>query len=344
MRLRRSLVVAGAATFVVIASCTIFDGLDGQVIGADGGDAGGGDANLLAGQQSGYLSLADGVAFCTNAFTCPNLPISVEFAVDVPVDPNRFSSCVSWVSGPLPKDRHGVSETSAMLQCSAHATSCLAADGCMWSEVIDPTDPRCNGRDAGALGTCGDDGGTVYFCGQNHEAVHCANTYFAAGSSCMYDDAGAPWCTRLPCASEQCLGDKLDYCGGDGLQYSQNCAIGGFTCGLDSTEGFDDCLTNGVAKRCTSLAVSCVGTTATICDSLYESDFNCGAYGGSCDATNFPRCAAPNETCTPFDSDVDVCTGDTIALCVGGAKTTFDCTSLGKHCVAGTSGQSSHCQ
>ena len=342
---RRALVAGFACAAVVVASCTIFDGLDDKVTGADGGtEAGGGDASLLPGQQAGFLSLSDGVLFCSNAFSCPNLPISTEFAVDVPVDSNRFSSCIDWVSGPLPKDRNGATETAALLQCAARATTCIDADGCMWSDVIDSSDPRCNGKDAGKLGSCGDDGGSVYFCNQNAEIVHCDNAEFAAGSTCMYDDAGAPWCTRLPCGSEQCIGDKLDYCGTDGLQYSQNCALGGFTCGLDSQEGFDDCLTNGAAKKCSTLGVACAGTTVTLCDSILESHYDCGSYGGTCDATNFPRCALPNESCTPFDPDVDVCSGNTIALCVGGTKVPFDCTSVGKTCVAGSSGQSSHCQ
>jgi hypothetical protein len=342
----RTILVGAAATVAIAASCTIFDGLDNRVIDADaeaGADAQG-DVVLPAGEQPGFLSLADGVAFCSNAFACPNLPTSVEFSIDVPVDPGHFSSCIDWVSGPLPKDRNGVAATAAILQCAAQATSCTAAAGCMWDEVINTNDPRCVGKDGGQGGQCGDDGGSVYFCNSNPGIVHCGNAYFAAGSSCLYDDAGLPWCNRLPCSGQQCLGDMLDYCGTDGMQYSENCALGGFTCGYDSTLGYDDCLTNGSAKKCTALAISCVGATVTICDGAYVADYDCGAYGGTCDASGFPRCARPNETCTPSDADIDVCTGDVISLCVGGQKTTFDCTSIGKTCVAGVSGQSSHCQ
>jgi hypothetical protein len=351
--MRRSVfALAGVGVAALVGRCTIFDGLDAGT--PDGGDAAAGDAqtdmqtvdqNLPPGEQSGYLSLADGVAFCSNAFACPNLTTSTEFSVDVPVDPNHFSSCIDWVSGPLPKDRNGHDVTAAILQCAAQATTCNAADGCMWDEVITSGDPRCTGKDAGKVGSCGDDGGSVYYCNSNPGIVHCANTYFTSGSTCLYDDAGSPFCAHLPCSGQQCLGDTLSFCGLDGLQYTQNCAMGGFTCGFDTTENFDDCLTNGTAKRCTTLAINCTATTISLCDSTYVSDFNCAAFGGTCDTTGFPRCTRPGETCTPQDGDIDLCTGtSSITLCVGGAKTTFDCASIGKTCVAASGGQSAHCK
>jgi len=332
----------------VVASCTIFDGLQVGVDGGEGGSDGGGDVandqNLLPGQQPGYLSLSDGVAFCSNAFACPNLTNSTEFSADVPVDANHFSSCVDWVSGPLPSDRNGHDATAAVLQCAANATTCNGADGCFWDEVITSGDPRCAGKDAGKVGSCGDDGGSVYYCNSNPAIVHCGNSYFAAGTTCQYDDAGTPFCSQLPCASQTCLGDMLEFCGNDGLEFSQNCAMGGFTCGFDTTEGFDDCLTNGAAKKCTTLAINCSGTTVALCDSTYVSNFDCSTYGGSCDQTSFPRCKRPNETCTPADGDVDICTGTSISLCVGGTKQAFDCASIGKTCVPAASGQSGHCK
>ena len=334
-----------ALAFTFIGACTVFDGLDGKVITDGGGDVvAPNDANLIQGEQVGYLSVADGVAFCSNVFACPNLATSVEWSIDVPVDQNHFSSCVDWVSGPLPKDRNGHDVTAAILQCIAKAKSCTAAGACLWQEQLPTGDPRCNGKDAGKLGSCGDDGGSIYFCGANPGLLHCANAFFSAGSTCMYDDAGAPWCTTLPCGAQQCLGDMLSYCGTDGLQFSQNCAMGGFTCGFDSKEGYDDCLTNGSRKVCNSLAISCSGTTVEICDGYFISDYDCATYGGTCDQTGFPRCKRPNESCTPLDGDVDVCTANNLTLCVNGAKTTFDCTTLGKTCAGASGGQSGHCQ
>ncbi|HEY2365526.1 MAG TPA: hypothetical protein VGH87_04030 [Polyangiaceae bacterium] len=337
--------VALALVVTFFGACTVFDGLDGKVVTDGGSDAiVPNDANLLQGEQPGYLSVSDGVAFCSNVFACPNLATSVEWSIDVPVDTNHFSSCVDWVSGPLPKDRNGHDITAPILQCIAKATSCNAAGACLWQEVIDVGDPRCAGKDAGKLGSCGDDGGSIYFCGASPGLVHCNNAFFTAGSSCMYDDAGAPWCTTLPCGAQQCLGDMLTYCGTDGLQFSQNCAMGGFTCGLDAKEGYDDCLTNGSRKVCNSLAISCSGNTVEICDGYFVSDFDCATYGGTCDQTAFPRCKRPNESCTALDGDVDVCAGNALTLCVNGEKTSFDCTTLGKTCAGASGGQSGHCQ
>ena len=344
----RALVLGLGGAFALVAACTVFDGLDGKVKDGGGPDGGGDvvsptDAGLLQGEQTGYLSLADGVALCSNVFACPNLATDIEF-MDVPVDPNHFSSCVDWVSGPLPSDRNGHDVTAAVLKCVASAKTCTAAGACLWDEVLNTGDPRCAGKDAGPLGTCGDDGGSVYFCTANPSIVHCNNAYFASGSTCLYDDAGSPWCNTLPCTGQQCLGDLLSYCGTDGVQYSQNCALGGFTCGFDTKEGYDDCLTNGSRKKCTSLAINCSGTTVEVCDSLFVSNYDCATYGGTCDQTGFPRCKRPNEKCTPLDGDVDVCVGNNLTICVNGEKTNFDCTSLGKTCAGASGGQSGHCQ
>lgn len=341
-RLRVLLVFGGIAAAIVVARCTIFDGLEGRVITDAGTKDAGDEQALILGQQPGYLSLADGVAFCSNAFACTNLPTSTEF-IDVPVDANHFSSCVDWVSGPLPSDRNGHDVTAAVLRCAAQAKSCDEAGGCLWDEVISLPDPRCAGKDAGALGSCGDDGGSVYFCGQNPGILHCANTYFQAGSVCVYDDAGSPWCDT-PCTTDQCIGDVLSYCAIDGTQVSRNCGMLGMTCGFDNVEGFNDCLTQGSAKTCSALAVNCSGTTVAMCDGIYVSDYDCSTYGGACDQSVFPRCKKPYETCTPFDGDIDVCTGTSISLCVNGQKTSFDCSSIGKTCAAASGGQSGHCQ
>ena len=150
-----AIVAAAGAAAAIVASCTIFDGLDDRVIegGAEAGDAQTSDGPLLPGQQAGFLSLADAVAFCSNVFACPNLQPSVEISVTVPIDSNTFSSCVDWLTGPLPKDRNGVSQAAAQLLCAAKATTCQAAGACFWDDVIDSTDPRCAGKDAGKAGS-----------------------------------------------------------------------------------------------------------------------------------------------------------------------------------------------
>lgn len=347
---RRAIVLGLASVIAVIGACTIFDGLDGRVIGADAGDGGGSDVasdqNLPPNTQAGYLSLSDGVQFCSNAFACPLLTESVEFSIDVPVDANHFSSCVDWVSGPLPADRVGHDDTAQYLLCAAKATSCVAATSCMWYEVLSPQDTRCKNIDAGTgAGQCEEDGGAVYFCGATPSIEHCTNGYYPSGFSCTKGNDNIVYCASPTCTGDQCTGAFLEFCGATNKIYNGwDCAVGGFTCGFDTTEGYNDCLTNGVAKICNALSVTCQGNTVALCDSAYESHYDCGNYGGTCDQTGFPRCKRPTELCTPLDADVDVCNGTNIQLCVGGQKTMFDCASIGKTCVTGTAGQSSHCQ
>lgn len=336
---------AAGAAIVVAASCTIFDGLDAKVTGAEGGVDGGGDTVAPPDTQPGYLSLSDGVAFCSNAFACSLLPSGVEFSVDVPVDSNNFSSCVGWVSGPLPKDRVGHDSTAKFLDCAAKATSCADASKCFWYEPLATNDPRCAGLDAGANGACEEDASALYFCAAGNPAIeHCSNAFFPAGFSCVTGADGLPYCAGKTCAGDQCNGSFLEFCGATNKLYNgQDCSAGGFTCGFDSTEGYNDCLTNGVAKTCSALAVACQGDVVAICDGAFESHYDCSASGGTCDQTAFPRCKLPGETCTPMDANVNVCTGSSISLCVGGQTTSFDCASIGKTCVPGQNGKSGHC-
>ncbi|HSQ65060.1 MAG TPA: hypothetical protein VLM85_17675 [Polyangiaceae bacterium] len=348
-RLRTAGTIVGAgmvAVLGVVASCTIFDGLESRIDGG-GGDGGGdavGDSVLPANTQPGYLALADGVKFCSNAFACPLLGQSTEFSIDVPVDSNHFSSCIGWVAGPLPKNRLGHDSTAKFLTCAAGATSCGAATGCMWYEVLAPGDPRCAGYDAGIAGACADDGGSLLLCNQP-SVEHCNNAYFPSGASCMKGVDTYNYCARPTCSGDQCAGSMLEFCGATNKIYNGwDCAAGGFSCGFDSTEGYVDCLTDGTAKKCSALSVTCQSGIASICDGVYESHYDCNNYGGTCDQTSFPRCTLPGETCTPFDPGIDTCNGSSITLCYGGQKTTFDCASVGKTCVAGANGQTDHCQ
>ncbi len=308
------LVISTTAIASVVASCTVFDGLqasadagatdDAATVVDAGGDSG---PDLSHNTQPGYLSLADGVAFCSNAFSCPLLAPSVEFSIDVPVDPNHFSSCVDWVSAPLPKNRVGRDTTAKFLQCAANAKTCAAAAGCMWYELLDQSDGRCKTLDAGDAGTtgvCAEDGGALYFCnGTSPSIEHCDNGYFPAGFGCTPGKDGLSYCASPTCTGDQCMGSNLQFCGATNLILNGwNCNAGGFTCGFDAVEGFNDCLTNGVAKRCNTLSVTCAGDAGdivTLCDSVYTSEYDCNVYGGKCERTGaMPRCTRPGAACT----------------------------------------------
>ena len=344
-------------TLAILGACTTFNGL--SVPDQSGADAtsdvinnndAGNDALPSTDGGGGFLSLEDAVKFCVNAFNCPNLATSTIESIDVPVDTQHFSSCVDWMNGPLPPDRVGVAQTALALECAAKATTCKAAVDCMWFGIIDPTDSRCVGIDAGPLtdagydkGVCIEDGGGVIYC--NYDTIqHCGNPYFPAGSICKAGTDGIHYCDlTIPCGTTtNCNGSVLTFCGVNGDRAGHDCAVGGFTCGTDIS-GDTDCLTNGTLRNCTTVGATCSGDTVDVCDSQYSSAYDCSAAGGTCDATFTARCKRPTDTCTPSSPGIDKCTGDTIQLCSGGQPQNFDCTSIGLKCKPAASGQTGHC-
>jgi hypothetical protein len=81
-----------------------------------------------------------------------------------------------------------------------------------------------------------------------------------------------------------------------------------------------------------------------VCDGYDDSEFDCAALGGTCSAKGGSAlCVRSDDVCSPFDSDVNVCAGTTVALCVGGRKQALDCASLGMTCIAGAGAESGHC-
>jgi hypothetical protein len=117
----------------------------------------------------------------------------------------------------------------------------------------------------------------------------------------------------------------------------RQCPVSGYTCGNDPDSGISQCLTrpNG-AKTCVGQGLAtCDGDFVQVCDGKMLSEFDCSAIGGTCVlGEGPPRCARPNETCTPFDLAVNQCHGSRIDLCVAGSPTSFDCASIGQRCVA----------
>lgn len=341
-----------AASLAAASSCTIFDGLtvpseggaDAVAEAGDAGDGGGAEGG------SGYLSLADGVRFCSNAFKCPFLAPSSLQSLGVPVDIAHFSGCVSWVAGPIPPDRPGIDVQRRALECAARANGCTAAGTCMWWENIDPKDPRCTGYDGGANGSCADDAGTVQYC-TGGILAHCDNEGYAPGSFCQKGKDGEWRCALQMCAqnqSESCMGAYEMYCGAtSNLWQGLNCAATGYTCGLDPQSGFINCLTGGQLKACSATSVTCgaSGTNVSVCDGVQVGEFNCLALGGTCDGiAALPRCKLPNEQCSPYDVNVDQCTGSTLAMCVGGRKQSFDCASIGLVCKPAAGMVGAHCE
>jgi len=342
-----------AGSIVLASACTIFDGLtvpaeagpDVQPTPTDGGDAGEGGT-----PGGGYLSLADGVKFCANAFKCPYLAPSTLQSLGVPVDVAHFSGCVSWVSGPIPPDRPGIDAQRRSLECAARANGCTAAGSCMWWENIDPKDTRCNGYDGGTNGACTDEGGTLQYC-KDGILAHCNSEGYIAGSSCMKGMDGTYRCATKVCpmnTTEACQGVYETYCGsGSNLVQGLNCAITGYTCGLDPMSGYINCLTGGQLKTCSATSVTCggAGSIVSVCDGSQVNEFNCAALGGTCDGmAALPRCKLPSDQCSPYDANVDACSGSTLSMCVGGKKTSFDCASAGLACKPAAGMVGAHCE
>jgi hypothetical protein len=299
-----------------------------------------------------YLTVADAAKVCSLLATCPEpeLAQSITESTGVPVDFGNFANCMEWVAGPIPSNRIGLTIQRSVLSCVAMATSCVAAGKCLSEELFAAGDPRCAGLDAGddagdaasdaapSLDTCLDNGATVQRCSGGN-ALHCGSAYFEGGAKCLTGADGTSWCaTGTMCTqATTCAGSNLEYCGsGTQLRFGINCAAVGNTCGIDPKTKQADCLTDGTVQLCPDTSSDCDKDRVKVCDFDRYSIFDCAKLGGTCSKDlGSALCVRPGDTCTPFDPDVNVCTGTSISLCLAGAKTSFDCASIKKTCVAG---------
>jgi len=343
------------ASVVIVASgaCTVFDGLS---VPSDASsetspeastpETGGGDG----GAPAGFLSIDDAVKFCANAFKCPWLPSSIITDYGVPVDALHFSGCVNWIAGPIPPDRVGASLQAKWLKCAADAKTCADTSNCLWWELMDPaTDPRCaTMKDAGPFGACAEDAGAAYYC-KDGIVAHCLHAGYAPGSSCLTGTNGDHRCalSKNCMTPDSCMSSYEVYCGASSnLREGIDCAITGYTCGLDPMGGLIQCLTEGQYKTCNAVAVTCDqnGAIVSVCDGAQVNEYKCTSLGGTCDNTgSVPRCKIPNETCSPYDMAEDQCMGTSISMCVGGKKLNYDCSKVGLTCKPGAGAVSAHC-
>jgi hypothetical protein len=342
-----------AFALATAAACTVFNGLAVTSKGDDAApppvdstaDSVVIDAPAEAAPEAGpppqsYLSLQQGAQLCTLAIACPLLPSTIQLSIGVPIDGNNFSLCMEWANGPIPGTRQGFMLQQAVLQCMAQATSCAAASACAVYENIVTTDPRCIAADGGS--TCLDDGGTAVNCTTGY-AEYCANGGYTPGGVCNKGTDGLTVCSLggldAGCPPDiSCIGTFEDFCGTDGLHIRYNCATFG-----------DPCVYAEAGAQCgeacgTVGALVCDGNVVKSCDGIEQSPFDCADMGGTCSSKqNAIYCARPTDGCTPLDSDVNVCSGTTLSLCVGGQKTSFDCSSIAKQCVPGIVPETLHC-
>ena len=333
---------------VTLCGCPSLDGFAG-----DGGSDVTTETAADGGSGGGYLSTADAVRFCSRALTCPNLQKSTQISLDIPVDGANFAACVSWLTSALPPSRVGVTQARTALECASQASSCSNASGCMWFEFVSPSDPRCVGYAGGNFGACSPNLASTYLCDFGFIA-HCDNPFNYTGSSCLKGSGGYYFCAVSSglCATADggapppsCSGSFFEYCN-EGFLVGYDCEVQGETCGLDPGSKQYACLSGGHFKSCpTAGQVACSGDLVQSCDGLTLSEFDCAALGGTCDGSGaVPRCALPTDTCSPYDGTSNVCTADVVSLCVNGQPASFDCTSVGMHCVAGSGKITAHCE
>jgi hypothetical protein len=349
--------IAGAAG-LLSSGCP---SLDGFASGADASASDDADSAIEAGDAGdsspalvGYLSVADAARFCSKALTCPNLALSTQHSIGVPIDANNYSACVSWLAGQLPPNRIGLPQADSLLRCAESAGTCAAANACMWWEVMAPNDLRCAGIDGGDI-ACSPTADAIYNCSDTPPYIwHCNSEVYYPGSSCVFDDASASGgffgcAVANGCAgvspTGQCMGNVTAYCGLGDHVFAYDCSVLGLPCGYDKSVPTYDCLTNGKEIFCPDSGAppACAGSVVSLCAGSFQGGIDCSSFNATCDGTGTPRCKLPGDTCSPSDATVNVCSGDGISLCVSGQPTTLDCTSIGLHCVQGSGAQTPHC-
>jgi hypothetical protein len=113
---------------------------------------------------------------------------------------------------------------------------------------------------------------------------------------------------------------------------------------VDPDSGATDCLAGDSIKPCNSAGADCRGDIVAVCDGTDESEFDCAAFQGTCSKQQgAARCVRSGDSCSPFDQNINVCTGASIAVCVGGQASNLDCSQIGMSCKPGVGAQSGHC-
>jgi len=322
-----------AALAFGLLGCTVFDGLSVP-------------AAMLAGPS--YLSLDQGARACSLVLRCPRLSEAIARSVGVPASAASFSTCLTWLAGPLPSNRFGIGAQQGLLACVSEAAGCEEALGCVFVEPLAADDARC----VGAIGdVCGSDGMLVD-CASGL-AGRCPSPHWGAGSECRLGLASEGRCALGGCLPEmsappRCTSGVYVRCDpATNLKVAQDCRTVGLTC-PEGAEGADaQCATEDGVFPCDEPgATTCSpdGTRARACDGSLASEFDCASMGASCvEDEAGARCAAAGEACSPRDSGIDACEGSVISLCVAGRRSTLDCASLGLGCVPPAGDRSGFC-
>lgn len=330
----RVMFVAPLVSLIFIAyGCTVFDGLTVPTPQIP---------------YPGYLSLRDGVYVCHLVQQCPLLSAGIARSIGVPADETQFSACLSWLSGPIPANRYGLAAQAAMLDCLAQAMDCSSALQCAHAEPLSKTDPRC-------IGVVGDQclpGGILLDC-TTEIAERCRSVYYGAGSECELGLSGSGRCALSACSLDsspppRCTSGVYVRCDpATNLRVAQDCNTVGLTC-PEGAEGADaQCATEDGVFPCDDPGHAvCApdGFRVRVCDGALASEFDCLAMDGHCVAEKSGgRCVRPTDNCSPDSAGIDECQGNTISLCVGGQRLSFDCGDVGLSCIPSSGLKRGYC-
>lgn len=334
LRWIRGILVAPLVSLVCSAyGCTVFDGLTVPPPRIP---------------YSGYLSLRDGVRACHLVQACPLLAEGVARSIGVPTNEEQFSTCLSWLSGPLPANRYGLAAQAAMLGCLANTLDCSTALECAHAEPLAKDDPRC----LGVVGNQCLEGGILLDC-TTEIAERCHSVYYGAGSECELGLSGAGRCALSACMQgssppPRCTSGVYVRCDpATNLRVAQDCNTVGLTC-PEGAEGADaQCATEDGVFPCDEPGRSvCApdGFRVRVCDGALASEFDCAAMDGYCvEEKSGGRCVRSTDTCSPDSVGIDECQGNTIMLCVGGQKVAFNCGDVGLSCIPASGLKRAYC-
>jgi hypothetical protein len=326
--------------------CTTFDG-DSPAPPDAAADAADADAGLTS-----YLDFGDAIAVCSLVAKCPTLPYSIGLSLAIPLDSRYFGACMQMLAGRIPPSRRGLELQRGVLQQLVGKGTCNDALAAVPVELL-ADDTRCAAGHACLSATeavsC-DDGGT----GQTFGSLsRCAATL--GGPKCLsftVDGGTYALCAEGTCTDThdeaQCNGSTLVTCSRtNGFRYSFDCAWVGLGCGTADGGGFPytTCLAPDGDEACPGFNASdCLADSARYCVAVSASPawsrFACADVGATCVGGRFADGGAPaictpppaSSDCSPYDGDIGTCTDSTIALCVDGKRTDYDCATLGKQC------------
>jgi hypothetical protein len=319
--------------FFVAYGCTVFDGLTVPPAKVP---------------YPGYLGIDDAVRVCSLVRSCPYLSAAIARSIGVPASATGFSTCLSWLAGPLPDTRFGLEAQATMLECIARADGCTAALTCAYVQPIGNDDPQCSG----VVGDQCIAGGMLLDC-TTEIAELCRTSYYGAGSECELGLGGEGRCALSACSQDsspppRCTSGVYVRCDpATNLRVAKDCNTVGLTC-PEGAEGADaQCATDDGVFPCDepgNAVCAPDGLRVRVCDGALASEFDCAAMDGHCSVEAAGgRCVRATDTCTPASTGIDTCAGEVISLCIGGARITFDCASLGLLCIPPSEEDGGHC-